>query len=174
MKTYTKSKMILTGIIDHPDNLRAMSNLFFKTLVYTIKFHAPQPFPEKWKEMASHYMESDILKRFPREWYEFLKGGTRESLVRDTVVSLASACFAIVDIYGLGGMDAAMAGPRHILEVFQGNVPKSLESGWLDHDPVLKPLVIKAYRNAFKMLLDQVSIGDLESDEEFKVRRRFC
>ncbi len=123
----------------------------------------------RWKDMASHYMDADILKRFPREWYEFLKGGSRESLVRDPIVSLAAACFAIVDIYGLGGMDVAMAGPRHILEVFQGNIPKSLESGWLDHDPLLKPLVTKAYRYAFKVLLDQVSIGDIESNEDLKV-----
>ncbi len=48
VKTYTKSKIILTGIIDHPDNLRLMSTLFFKSLVHAIKFHAPQPFPEKY------------------------------------------------------------------------------------------------------------------------------
>jgi hypothetical protein len=69
---------------------------------------------------------------------------------------------------GLGGFDIKLAGPRHIYDVFLGNIPKSLESDWLEKDAVLKSLVIKAYRYAYKTVFDQVSIGEYETDEELK------
>jgi hypothetical protein len=66
-----------------------------------------------------------------------------------------------------------LAGPKHIYDVFQGIIPNSLESEWIEKDALLKSLVIKAYRYSYKTVFDQVTIAEHESDEEFKVKPSF-
>jgi hypothetical protein len=66
-------------------------------------------------------------------------------------------------------MTIVSAGPHHIHDVFMGNIPPSLESEWLKRDPELKDAVLKAYRYAFKLLFDQVTIGEYENFDELKV-----
>ena len=60
---------------------------------------------------------------------------------------------------GLGGLNPVLVGGRHIFEVFQGTIPSSLESEWLEKDVELKGLVIQAYRIAFKLVFDQATLG---------------
>lgn len=52
--------------------------------------------------------------------------------------------------------------------MFQGNIPNSLESEWIEKDALLKSLVIKAYRYSYKIVFDQVTLGEIENDQEFK------
>jgi hypothetical protein len=47
VKTYTKSKINLAGIIDHPQNLRSISNAFLRTLVWNLCREFPENFPER-------------------------------------------------------------------------------------------------------------------------------
>jgi hypothetical protein len=100
VKTYTKSKVIMTGIIDHPDNLQLMTKMFWKTLVWIFKNNS-SAITFQWKELATQYVEPDLLKKFPRKWYAFLKGEPlKEPFIRDPVVSLTIACYALVEVYG--------------------------------------------------------------------------
>jgi hypothetical protein len=70
----------------------------------------------------------------------------------------------------LGGLDIVMAGPKHVYDVFGGRIPSSLESNWLEHDHELKSIVIKSYRYATKMTIDQAILGEMESLSEWKAR----
>ena len=160
----------MTGIIDHPDNLQLMSKMFFKTLLWVLKISAPNPIPEHWSDIAVNYLDSEIMKKFPMEWYKHLcMGNITHPINKDPIIALAVACYALVEVLGLGGYDVIMAGPKHIYDTFQGIIPKSLESSWLENDENLKKLIIKAYRYAFKTVFDQVSLGDYETHEELKV-----
>ncbi len=71
----------------------------------------------------------------------------------------------------MGGLNPVLAGPRHILDVFEGNIPACLESGWLENDEELKALVIKAYRYAYKLVFDQAALGAVEDPKELEVLR---
>jgi hypothetical protein len=102
IRTYTKSKMVMTGIIDHPDNLKLMTSTFFKTLLWVFKTSAPNPLPEKWKDIATNYLDADLIKKFPLAWYHFLCATKDMSvqITKDPVVALTIASYAIVEVYG--------------------------------------------------------------------------
>lgn len=90
----------------------------------------------------------------------------------DPVVCVSVLCYNIVEKYGLHalGMDFLMGGPKHIFDVFCGNIPNSLEAEWLDHETTLKSIVIQAYRVSYKILVDQVTlVGSEYSMEELSV-----
>lgn len=90
----------------------------------------------------------------------------------DPIVCVSIICYNIIEKYGLHalGMDFLMAGPKHIFDVFCGNIPNSLEAEWLDHESALKAIVIQAYRVSYKILVDQVTlIGSPYPMEELMV-----
>lgn len=94
--------MVMTGIIDHPDNLKLMTNTFFKTLLWVFKTSAPQPLPEKWQDLAVNYLDADLVKKFPKAWYYFLcpSKDTNATITKDPIVALSIASYAIVEVYG--------------------------------------------------------------------------
>lgn len=63
----------------------------------------------------------------------------------------------------MGGLSLEEAGPAHVWQIYRGAVPVSLESGWLDSQKDLKPLVIRAYRYAVKALYDCFCLGSMET-----------
>lgn len=187
-----KSRVVLTGIIDHPSNLRAMTNLFLKVLVWILK-RKPHTVPEqykllaisdanvmRWVLMTRQCVEEEFLEKFPREWYDWLCQHQPQDPASDPAALLAVACYNIVEVYGkkrksghstqgLSGLNVVLAGPKHILEVFEGGIPSSPEAKWLQ-DAALKALVLRAYRYAFKLIFDQASLGEFEDYSELEVQ----
>eukprot|EP01111_Echinosteliopsis_oligospora_P001435 TRINITY_DN12171_c0_g1_i1.p1 TRINITY_DN12171_c0_g1~~TRINITY_DN12171_c0_g1_i1.p1 ORF type:complete len:283 (+),score=53.16 TRINITY_DN12171_c0_g1_i1:97-945(+) len=90
----------------------------------------------------------------------------RNKMSADPLIDLVCACFAVIEVLGTGIMDIAMAGPKHVFDVYSGNVPISTETAFLTDDPELLSLVVQAYRYAFKLTFDQAVIGEIESDSE--------
>lgn len=108
VKTFSKSKVNMTGIIDHPDNLKLMTQTFLKCLIWVLKKYAPQPFPDRWKTSSLAYTEMELVEQcsFPDEWYYYLqeaqkkreKKKTHES---DPLIALSIACYSIVEVFGM-------------------------------------------------------------------------
>lgn len=72
--TYANNNMILTGIIDHPDNLKKIPELFWKTLVFMlIKWKTTEKINERQAQVTKILPQCrDFSNKFPREWYALL------------------------------------------------------------------------------------------------------
>ena len=120
--------------------------------------------PLKWRHLPidlSHI--TSLFSRFPKEWYSHIlqhmdlaQGGKSSKEVADDItvddaltsmyVHLTMACYAVVNVFGLSGLDIVSAGASHVYKVYSGNVPWSTHLDWLKEDDELFALVIKAYR----------------------------
>ena len=55
-------------------------------------------------------------------------------------------CYHFVDVVGVRDQDVVKEGASHVEAVFNGNIPWSQHSNFIEDDHVLKSLVVKAYR----------------------------
>ncbi|XP_022086060.1 pecanex-like protein 4 [Acanthaster planci] len=140
--------------------------------------------PLKWRHLPVDLSRiASLFSRFPKDWYCHvlrhmdLSQGTKSSEeVADEIAAddaltamythLTMACYAVVNVFGLSGQDVVSAGASHVYKVYSGDVPWSTNLDWLKEDEELFPLVIKAYRFAFKLAYDQAVLGGTEDLEE--------
>lgn len=99
-KTYTKSRITLTGIIDYPHHLGVMSQLFFKCLLWVFSHHTIE---ETWTSNLHYSVVIEAREKFPVEWHSFLQeqeGKKATFISNDPLATLATACYAVVEVLG--------------------------------------------------------------------------
>lgn len=70
---------------------------------------------------------------------------------------------AIAERFGLHGMTAVDVGLTHVLNVFEGSLPSSLELKAMEsRAPDMHRLLLRAYRHAVKLVLDVVSLYHID------------
>ncbi|KYO18465.1 pecanex-like protein 4 isoform A [Alligator mississippiensis] len=135
--------------------------------------------PEEWRTApipASKFNE--MRQRFPEEWYHFilsqldffhleekpaslLEDLTKDKALKDLYIhGVLSCCF------GLFGLDSTVPAPSHVFRAYTGGIPWSVGLDWLTGKPELFQLALKAFRYTFKLMVDQASLGPVESFKE--------
>eukprot|EP01105_Mastigella_eilhardi_P007797 TRINITY_DN1949_c0_g1_i2.p1 TRINITY_DN1949_c0_g1~~TRINITY_DN1949_c0_g1_i2.p1 ORF type:complete len:724 (-),score=161.24 TRINITY_DN1949_c0_g1_i2:58-2229(-) len=179
--TYSISKMSLVGILDHPDNLKKIGQWFWKTLVWVLVgalakdpdfIHRHEdippavPVPTLDLGVNDSGGDGDEKKKFSSEWYHLV----RMSLAKNGCAAdehnfevFVGACYALVETYG-----CEFGGPAHACSVFAGEMPTTAggEISWFDGKDALKRLVLRAYRYACKLAVDEAVTYACPSDEE--------
>ncbi|XP_070577011.1 pecanex-like protein 4 [Ptychodera flava] len=157
-------------------------------LAGSMQFNSPYSsklsLPLKWREIPIEKSKiTSLLKEFPTDWYkhvlslldltasdknsdEIVGEVTGDSVLADIYTQLVVACYAVVNVLGVGGTDAVSMGASHVYKVYTGDVPWSPSLEWLNEDEELLQLVLKAYRYGFKLAYDQAVLGEIESHEE--------
>ncbi|KAJ3092378.1 Pecanex-like protein 4 [Quaeritorhiza haematococci] len=75
MTTYSDSRMVLAGILDHPDTLKLVPKLFFKILVWLMLRHATAEDMMRWKGLnitMNADMAQSASSQFPSDWFQHL------------------------------------------------------------------------------------------------------
>ena len=109
--------------------------------------------PAKWMQLPFGYSQiNKLLKDFPKDWLQFIKGTTPNSCNPDTehhFMRLVMVCFGIVDIPASNQLSGKVSQtePFNIYEGFHGEHPYSPNINWLIEDELLHTLVTKAYRH---------------------------
>ena len=173
LSSYSDARNVLTGIIDSPDNLKAMPSTFLKSLVWTLHRVSEHGggVRESWKEspLEEYYLE-ELAKAFPMKWYLHLRQACGKSttaadvLQHDPVLTLALTCYAAV-FTGVGA--SATPSAADVYAVFGGKLQPGMAARWLkgEGDELMR-LVIMSYQHAFKAVYDQTIYGDIESYDE--------
>ena len=97
-EAYSESKIVTTGILDHPLTLSLVPTIFFKTLAYALfKDKETLGVLDKSKTPVPPSILSACWKKFPVKWLEFLNKGRGEP-ESETVVgqSEADQCLMII------------------------------------------------------------------------------
>ncbi|XP_066282417.1 pecanex-like protein 4 isoform X1 [Branchiostoma lanceolatum] len=155
----------------------------------SIKFTSPYSsalsLPLKWRDIPIDPARLDRhMDKFPKDWYRHVlslldlsvNGKTSrevcEEMCADDVLTgiyarLVVACYAVVNVLGLsGGSNAASMGASHVYKVYTEDIPWSPDLDWLNEDPELFHLVVRAYRYAVKLMYDQGSLGPVDGEDE--------
>ncbi|XP_064623432.1 pecanex-like protein 4 [Lineus longissimus] len=141
--------------------------------------------PSQWMEIPMDQSKISALStRYPIEWHQYVldkhcqrNGGhiadnTIAEIVKDSAyqklfAQFVMACYATVYELGTNQSDPAILGPSHVHKVYTGEIPWSIASEWITDDHQLHKLVIKAYRLAVKLMIDQAILGEATTNEEF-------
>ena len=148
------------NVFKNTTNSGASNNM--KPVVFTSEHAHRLDLPSHWKfsiPLGAHHLDS-LSSRFPDYWFrhvvrclDFGKDSKAfaENILSDAALiglykQLTCTCYALVEVLGFPGSSAAAAGPVHVHRVYSGEIPWSINLDWLDKDPELKSLVLKAYR----------------------------
>ncbi|CAH1791455.1 unnamed protein product [Owenia fusiformis] len=142
--------------------------------------------PLKWRELP---MDQDTINKhlelFPKEWYHHVlkcldlevNGKSSEEVAAELqddeiltgiYAQLTMACYAVINVLGVAGSDVVDMGPYHVYKLYTGEIPWSQASEWISEDDDLKTLVVKAYRHAVKLSIDQVLLGEASDHAELQ------
>ncbi|CAH1261825.1 PCNX4 [Branchiostoma lanceolatum] len=155
------------------------------SLKFTSPYSSALSLPLKWRDIPIDPARLDRhMDKFPKDWYRHVlslldlsvNGKTSrevcEEMCADDVLTgiyarLVVACYAVVNVLGLsGGSDAASMGASHVYKVYTEDIPWSPDLDWLNEDPELFHLVVRAYRYAVKLMYDQGSLGPVDGEDE--------
>lgn len=136
--------------------------------------------PQKWRELPLEPSQvSRYMGKFPREWFKHVLGTldwsgvkgpinqVKEEVANDDVLTncysqLVMACYSIFDT------NSSVGGANTLYKFYNGDLPWNAMLDWLSEDKELYKLVLKAYRYGFKMMLDQVLMGEATTPAEFE------
>ncbi|KAJ1494078.1 Pecanex protein-domain-containing protein [Baffinella frigidus] len=97
---------------------------------------------------------------------QYKDGGAEEIKVK----KLLGACYGIVEDWG---HVSSSHGPEHVALLFSGDIPSSSQASWLESKgPLLREVIARAYRYAFKFCYDCQVYGT-EEDDLFEMRDHF-
>ncbi|NXT80100.1 PCX4 protein, partial [Zapornia atra] len=135
--------------------------------------------PEEWRTAPMPASKvNEMRQRFPEEWYHFIlsqldffhlkekPSDLLEDLIKDKALKdlyihgVLSCCF------GLFGLDNTVPAPSHVFRAYTGGIPWSVGLDWLTGKPELFQLALKAFRYAFKLMVDKASLGPAENFKE--------
>ncbi|NWH25520.1 PCX4 protein, partial [Grus americana] len=135
--------------------------------------------PEEWRTAPVPASKvNEMRQRFPEEWYHFVlsqldffhlkekPSNLLEDLMKDKILKdlyihgVLSCCF------GLFGLDNTVPAPSHVFRAYTGGIPWSVGLDWLTGKPELFQLALKAFRYAFKLMVDKASLGPVENFKE--------
>ncbi|XP_075609434.1 pecanex-like protein 4 isoform X2 [Balearica regulorum gibbericeps] len=135
--------------------------------------------PEEWRTAPVPASKvNEMRQRFPEAWYHFVlsqldffhlkekPSNLLEDLMKDKTLKdlyihgVLSCCF------GLFGLDNTVPAPSHVFRAYTGGIPWSVGLDWLNAKPELFQLALKAFRYAFKLMVDKASLGPVENFKE--------
>ncbi|XP_074662137.1 pecanex-like protein 4 [Tubulanus polymorphus] len=140
----------------------------------------------RWMEIPIEQSKlASLSNRYLKDWHRHVVGSMSVSAgghIADHIVThiqndasyekmfaqFVMACYAVIYELGSNITDPAVLGPSHVYKVYSGEVPWSIASEWITDDADLRRLVLKSYRLAVKMMIDQVLLGEVSSDDEFQ------
>ncbi|KYO18467.1 pecanex-like protein 4 isoform C [Alligator mississippiensis] len=70
------------------------------------------------------------------------------------------------DIFAMAFEHSTVPAPSHVFRAYTGGIPWSVGLDWLTGKPELFQLALKAFRYTFKLMVDQASLGPVESFKE--------
>jgi hypothetical protein len=168
IKTHSISKLSMTGVLDNPQNLATFNKNFLTALVYILHFHVrskyAQKIPKAWHPSGYVTVPLSLVMEFPKEWHNHLNHSTTPN--NDPLIAVVLACYAIIEGERSHYNNTKLVSISRITEIFSGKLPISLAKEWLEELPELRDLVIKAYRWAFKITLDEAVLGPVETYDE--------
>ncbi|XP_007657724.2 pecanex-like protein 4 [Ornithorhynchus anatinus] len=135
--------------------------------------------PEEWQSKCFPASKMDEMKLlFPEDWYRFVLcqlesppvGGSPpaglEDVAQDPVLQDVCSHVVMSCYVSLFGVDPVAPSPSLIFRAYSGGLPWSLGLDWLTGRPELFRLALKAFRYAFKLMLDKASLGPVEDFRE--------
>ncbi|XP_046577291.1 pecanex-like protein 4 [Haliotis rubra] len=134
--------------------------------------------PVKWRELPIEYSQlSRHIGQFPVTWYRSvlsLLDWSATGLPGEKVAIDVGADDALTNCYSQLIMACFSAfdsqnkpnGPNYLYKCYTGDVPWNAMMDWLAEDKELYNLVIKAFRYGLKLMIDEVLLGPISSDEE--------
>ncbi|XP_014454263.2 pecanex-like protein 4 [Alligator mississippiensis] len=180
-KTPLEDKLCRPVVLGLPalDKGKKQEVLRLPSLEFSCSYSELLSIPEEWRTApipASKFNE--MRQRFPEEWYHFilsqldffhleekpaslLEDLTKDKALKDLYIhGVLSCCF------GLFGLDSTVPAPSHVFRAYTGGIPWSVGLDWLTGKPELFQLALKAFRYTFKLMVDQASLGPVESFKE--------
>ncbi|KAM9777706.1 pecanex-like protein 4 [Neosynchiropus ocellatus] len=147
-----------------------------------LQFSCPQSelfnLPTSWRSaplLPSRMLQLRTL--FPEDWFRFSLGqfgpvvqmGSCEDMtkalkedetLRDLHAQVALSCLVSL------GAESLFTSPSYVYRLYCGDVPWTEGLDWLMSSKDLHQLTLRAFRFSFKLLIDQASLGPMESLEE--------
>ncbi|KAK0050290.1 pecanex-like protein 4 isoform X2 [Biomphalaria pfeifferi] len=136
--------------------------------------------PVKWRELPIEPSQlARYIASFPTSWYKHVLNTLDWSVTEQSGQKVASevasddaltncysqlvmACYSAFDTPGRPG------GANYLYKCYNGDVPWNAMMDWVAEDRELHKLVIKSFRYGFKLMLDQILLGDITEDEELE------
>ncbi|XP_074092037.1 pecanex-like protein 4 [Macrotis lagotis] len=132
--------------------------------------------PEEWRSSCLPKSRIDEIKQlFPEDWYQFvlsqlesfhpkenllniLEEIAKDEVLKDLYIHAVMCCY-----FSFFGIDDMVPSPSHIFRAYNSGIPWSLGLDWLTEKPELFQQALKAFRYAFKLMLDKASLGPIEN-----------
>ncbi|XP_076098379.1 pecanex-like protein 4 [Mytilus galloprovincialis] len=134
--------------------------------------------PSRWRELPLEYSQlSRYLSKFPRDWYKHVLGtldwsntglSTQQVLGEVTGDEALLNCYSqlIMACYSIFESNGSVKSASQLYKYYNGDLPWNAMLDWLSEDKQLHNLVLRAYRYGFKLMLDQILIGEANTPEE--------
>lgn len=135
--------------------------------------------PEDWRSQSLPSARlNDMRKLFPNDWYQFILSQLEfdhlkekptnilEEIIKDNALKEIYVQGIFSSYYGLFGTDHAVPSPSYLFRAYSGGFPWSVDLDWLEGKPEFFQLALKAFRYAFKLMVDKASLGPLEDFKE--------
>ncbi|KAM9064039.1 pecanex-like protein 4 [Sarcophilus harrisii] len=131
--------------------------------------------PEEWRSSCLPKSRINEMKQlFPEDWYKFvlsqlesfhpkenlsniLEDITKDKVLKDLYIHAVMSCY-----FSFFGIDSVVPSPSHIFRAYNSGINWSLGLDWLTEKPELFQQALKAFRYAFKLMLDKASLGPIE------------
>ncbi|XP_025062938.1 pecanex-like protein 4 isoform X2 [Alligator sinensis] len=180
-KTPLEDKLHRPVVLGLPalDKGKKQEVLRLPSLEFSCSYSELLSIPEEWRTAPIPASKlNEMRQRFPEEWYHFilsqldffhleekpaslLEDLTKDKALKDLYIhGVLSCCF------GLFGLDSTVPAPSHVFRAYTGGIPWSVGLDWLTGKPELFQLALKAFRYTFKLMVDQASLGPVESFKE--------
>ncbi|XP_069495004.1 pecanex-like protein 4 [Ambystoma mexicanum] len=135
--------------------------------------------PEDWRvhSVPSNRLH-EMRRLFPNDWYQFILSqldfhhlpdkptNLTEEMIKDTTLKELYIQGILSSYYGLFGTEHTVPSPSYLFRAYSGGIPWSVELDWLAGKPEFFQLALKAFRYAFKLMVDKASLGPLEDFKE--------
>lgn len=134
--------------------------------------------PQRWRELPLDYSQlSRYLSKYQIDWYKHVLSTldwSNTGLSTQQVIGEVSGdeallkCYSqlIMACYSIFESAGSVKSASQLYKFYIGDLPWNAMLDWLSEDKQLYNLVLKSYRYGFKMMLDQILIGEANSHEE--------
>ncbi|XP_020842141.1 pecanex-like protein 4 isoform X1 [Phascolarctos cinereus] len=148
---------------------------YFPLLEFSCSHSQLLNIPEEWRSGCLPKSRINEIKQlFPEDWYQFvlsqlesfhpkenlsniLEEIAKDEVLKDLYIHAVMSCY-----FSFFGIDNMVPSPSHIFRAYSSGIPWSLGLDWLTEKPELFQQALKAFRYAFKLMLDKASLGPIE------------
>ncbi|XP_052272587.1 pecanex-like protein 4 isoform X3 [Dreissena polymorpha] len=142
-------------------------------------FSSQLSIPHEWRELPLDTSQiSRHVSKFPVDWYKYvlscvdltcenvlkdqvLKDVVNDDTLRNCYTQLIMACYSIFESQGYSGAS-------FLYKSYMGEVSVNAMWDWLGEHTDLQALVKKAFRYGFKLMIDQMLLGEFSTDADWR------